>query len=154
MRALWKISIKGRQKMTQFEEVFDTLNSLKEELRRLRKIEQDYLQLKQTYEEMLTARAKDLEKDVKKPLLGFFFYSEEGKYTGYSAHNIKEFSEALRNVSLQSIEFHSDRKDFENWLNYIGQKSLAQQFEALQESMKMGDELRQIMLHLLDQVIE
>jgi len=139
--------------MTQFEEVFNTLNSLKEELSRLRKIEQDYLKLKKTYEEMLTARTKDLEKDAKEPLPGFFFYSEEEKNTGYSAHSIKEFSEAIRNVSLQSIEFHFKRKDFENWLNYVGQKNLAQQFEALQESMKTGDELRQIMINLLDQVV-
>lgn len=140
--------------MSQFEDVFDTLNSLKEELHRLRRIEQDYLKLKKTYEEMLTARAKDLEKDVKEPLPGFFFYSEEEKYTGYSAHSIKEFSETIRNVSLQSIEFHSKRKDFENWFNYIGQKSLAQQFEALRESMKTGDGLRQAMINLLDQVID
>jgi hypothetical protein len=140
--------------MTQFEEVFDTLNSLKEELRRLRRIEQEYLKLKQMYEEMFTARDKDLEKDVKEPLPGFFFYSEEEKYTGYSAHSMKEFSEAIRNVSLQSIEFHFERKDFENWFNYIGQKGLAQQFEALRESMKTGNELRQVMINLLDQVIE
>lgn len=138
--------------MTQFEEVFNTLNSLKEELSRLRKIEQDYLKLKKTHEEMLTARTKDLE-TAREPLPGFFFYSEEQKNTGYSAHSIKEFSEAIRNVSLQSIEFHFKRKDFENWLNYVGQKNLAQQFEALQESMKTGDELRQSMINLLDQVI-
>jgi hypothetical protein len=140
--------------MTQFEEVFDTLNSIKEELRRLRRIEQEYLKLKQTYEETLTAQDKDLEKHVKEPLPGFFFYLEEEKYTGYSAHSIKEFSEAIRNVSLQSIEFHLERKDFKNWFNYIGQKSLAQQFEALRESMKTGDELRQVMINLLDQVIK
>ena len=139
--------------MTQFEEVFDTLNSLKEELQRLRRIEQDYLKLKKTYEEMLKTRAEDLEKDAKEPLPGFFFYSEEDKYTGYSAHSIKAFSEAIRNVSLQSIDFHFKRKDFENWLNYIGQKNLAQQFGALQESMKTGSELRQIMINLLDQAI-
>ena len=40
--------------MTQFEEVFDTLNSLKEELYRLRRIEQDYLKLKQKYDEFTT----------------------------------------------------------------------------------------------------
>ena len=139
--------------MIQFEEVFETLNSLKEELRRLRRIEQDYLKLKKTYEDLLTTRAENLEKDARESLPGFFFYSEEEKYTGYSAHSIKEFSEAIRNVSLQSIEFHFKRKDFENWLNYIGQKNLAQQFEALHESMKTGDDLRQIMTNLLDQVI-
>jgi hypothetical protein len=139
--------------MKQFEEVFDTLNSLKEELSRLRRIEQDYLKLKKTYEDMLTARTKDLEKDAREPIPGFFFYLDEEKYTGYSAHSIKEFSEAIRNVSFQSIDFHFKRKDFENWLSYIGQKSLAQQFETLQESRKIGDELRQIMINLLDQVI-
>ncbi len=155
MRALWKISVKGRDKeMAQFEEVFDTLNSLKEELRRLRRIEQDYLKLKQTYEEMLTTRDKDLKKDAKELVSGFFFYSDEEKYTGYSAHSIKEFSEVIRNVSLQSIEFHFERKDFENWLNYIGQNSLVHQFKALRESMKGGDELRQSMINLLDQVID
>ena len=137
--------------MAQFEEVFDTLNSLKEELRRLRRIEQDYLTLKQTYEELLATRDDDREKDTRQPVPSFFFYSEEEQYTGYSAQSIEAFSEVIRNVPLQSIEFHFKRNDFENWLNYIGQKNLAQQFKALQDSMKTGDELRQSMIDLLDQ---
>ena len=140
--------------MTQFEEVFDTLNSLKDELHRLRRIEQDYLKLKQAYEELLATRDNASDKVAREPYPGFFFYSEEEKYTGYSAHNIEEFSEAIRSVSLQSIEFHLERKDFENWLNYISQKNLAQQFKAIRESMKTGDELRQIVIDLFDQVIE
>lgn len=148
-----RLALRGDKQMTQFEEVFDTLNSLKEELYRLRRIEQDYLKLKQKYDE-LTTRDTAPDKVARESYPGFFFYSEEEKYTGYSAHNIEEFSEAIRSVSLQSIEFHLERKDFENWLNHISQKPLAQQFKTVRESKKTGDELRQIMIDLLDQVIE
>lgn len=140
--------------MNQFEEVFDTLNSLKEELRRLRRIEQDYLKLKQTHEMLLETCVNDPDKMATEVSPGFYFYSDEGKYTGYSAHNLEEFAEAIKNVSLQSIAFHLEREDFENWLNYISHKELAQQFQNVKETTQTGDELKQSLIDLLDQVME
>jgi hypothetical protein len=140
--------------MNQFEEVFDTLNSLKEELHRLRRIEQDYLKLKQTYEMLLKTCTNGPDKEVTEASPGFYFYADEEKYTGYSAHNIEEFAEAIKNVSLQSIEFHLEREDFENWLNYIDHKELAQQFKIARETIQTGDELKQNLIDLLDHVME
>ena len=140
--------------MNQFEEVFDTLNSLKEELRRLRRIEQDYLKLKQTYEMLLETGVTAPDKIAAEASPGFYFYSDEGKYTGYSAHNLEEFTEAMKSVSLQSIEFHLEREDFENWLNYISHEVLAQQFKTAKEIIQTGDELKQNLIDLLDQVME
>jgi hypothetical protein len=140
--------------MNQFEEVFDTLNSLREELHRLRRIEQDYMKLKQTYEMLLNTCINDLDKEVTETSPGFYFYADEGKYTGYSAHNIEEFAEAIKNVTLQSIKFHLEREDFENWLNYIDHKELAQEFKIARETLQTGDELKQNLIDLLDQVLE
>lgn len=140
--------------MNQFEEVFDTLNSLKEELRRLRRIEQDYLKLKQTYEMLLETGVTAPDKKAAEASPGFYFYSDEGKYTGYSAHNLEEFTEAMKSVSLQSIEFHLAREDFENWLNYTSHKELAQQFKTAKETIQTGNEIKQNLIDLLEQVME
>lgn len=136
--------------MNQFEEVFDALDSLKEELRRLRRIEQDYLKLKHTYETLLNRQAQETDKGPTESAHGFYFYVDAETYTGYSAHTIDEFVEAVNNVPLQSLEFHIQRQDFENWLSFIGHPKLAQQVQSVREARKTGDKLKQSLLDLLD----
>lgn len=103
---------------------------------------------------LLNTCINDLDKEVTETSPGFYFYADEGKYTGYSAHNIEEFAEAIKNVTLQSIKFHLEREDFENWLNYIDHKELAQEFKIARETLQTGDELKQNLIDLLDQVLE
>ncbi len=46
----------------------------------------------------------------------FFFYETLGKPTGQSASNLKEFLEAVKTTSNESLNFHIERRDFENWI--------------------------------------
>jgi len=49
---------------------------------------------------------------------GFHFYTAIGNYTGTTATNLNEFAAKLQLVPLESVAFHFQRKDFENWVKY------------------------------------
>lgn len=56
----------------------------------------------------------------------FYFYEALGKPTGEAARSLPEFLNKLERVSLGSILFHTQRKDFQNWIeNTIGDAKLA-----------------------------
>lgn len=129
--------------MAQFEEVFQTLNSLKEELYRLRRVEQEYLRLKREYEALLKQVRIEGKGLTVKPEEGFYFCTNTGNYTGYSALNFEEFHETFYKVPLESIEFHMERGDFEKWLHFIGMQDLAREVEAIRTSKLSGENLRQ-----------
>ena len=58
---------------------------------------------------------------------GFHFYISFGDYCGVTAHSLEEFTSALQYVCSDSILFHFERGDFQNWIrNIIGDKELAQ----------------------------
>ncbi len=50
---------------------------------------------------------------------GFHFYTAIGNYTGITATNLSEFAAKLQLVPMESVTFHFQRKDFENWIRYI-----------------------------------
>jgi len=49
---------------------------------------------------------------------GFHFYTAIGNYTGITATNLSEFAAKLQLVPKESVTFHFQRKDFENWIKY------------------------------------
>jgi alpha-amylase len=49
---------------------------------------------------------------------GFHFYTTMGNYTGITATNLNEFAAKLQIIPNESIAFHFQRKDFENWIRY------------------------------------
>jgi len=49
---------------------------------------------------------------------GFHFYTAIGSYTGITATNLSEFAAKLQLVPKESVTFHFQRKDFENWIKY------------------------------------
>ena len=49
---------------------------------------------------------------------GFYFYTAIGNYTGITAINLSEFAAKLQLVPMESVTFHFQRKDFENWIRY------------------------------------
>jgi hypothetical protein len=49
---------------------------------------------------------------------GFHFYTATGNYTGITATNLNEFAANLQTIPIESIVFHFQRKDFENWIRY------------------------------------
>ena len=56
----------------------------------------------------------------------FHFYEAIGKPTGQHTSNLKEFLETVRNVKAESLRFHLERKDFQNWIEKtLGDTTLA-----------------------------
>ncbi len=70
---------------------------------------------------------------------GFHFFTAVGKYTGETAINLYSFCEELRTIELQSVRFHFDRRDFQNWLNgTLGDAELADRIDRI--DAKLSDE--------------
>jgi hypothetical protein len=46
----------------------------------------------------------------------FYFYENIGKPTGESAKSLSDFLERIKSVKLESLLFHLQRKDFQNWI--------------------------------------
>jgi hypothetical protein len=56
----------------------------------------------------------------------FYFYEAIGKPTRESARSLSDFLEKVKSVKLESLAFHLQRKDFQNWINKIlGDSKLA-----------------------------
>lgn len=56
----------------------------------------------------------------------FYFYEAVGKPTSESARSLSEFLEKTKTVRLESLLFHLQRKDFENWIKKtLGDSKLA-----------------------------
>ena len=49
---------------------------------------------------------------------GFHFYTDIGKYTGITATSLSEFALKLQVIPEESVIFHFQRKDFQNWIKY------------------------------------
>ena len=74
----------------------------------------------------------------------FYFYDGIGKYTGKNAASLKEFGEKVKEVDEKSLEFHLQRRDFENWISgALKEDELAKQVTEIRESNTTGRELRE-----------
>ncbi len=83
--------------------------------------------------------------------MSFQFYCALTQPIQLSAATLKEFYLAVRQVSLESLEFHLYRSDFENWVRDAGKDpELAHEISHLREDEIRGDELRTELLKLLD----
>jgi hypothetical protein len=71
----------------------------------------------------------------------FHFYAGIGKPLHISAKDLLDFCDKLNQVSVESIEFHSKRGDFENWFTSLGDVELAKK-AALLKTKVSGEELR------------
>ncbi len=69
----------------------------------------------------------------------FFFFIDIGKKTGATALDLSGFYEGLRVVEPQSIRFHFQRKDFQNWIkDVLGDPELAQRIDLIK--MELADQ--------------
>jgi hypothetical protein len=60
------------------------------------------------------------------PSESFHFYEAIGKPTGQNASNLTEFLETAKSVKIESLRFHLERKDFQNWIEKtLGDTTLA-----------------------------
>jgi len=49
----------------------------------------------------------------------FHFYEAEGRPTGHIAKNLSDLLENAKSVKLESLIFHTQRGDFQNWVGKI-----------------------------------
>ncbi|MEM3703597.1 MAG: DUF5752 family protein [Candidatus Bathyarchaeia archaeon] len=79
----------------------------------------------------------------------FLFYIGVGEenYIGVMAWSLKGFIKALQTVRIESLEFHSNRGDFENWASQsLHDKVLAEKFRVIRLSKLKGQELRKALV--------
>lgn len=74
----------------------------------------------------------------------FYFYSGIDHYSGLRADSLLDFSEKIKNISVESLEFHLFRKDFENWVKSIGDIALANKLATIREKGLSGEKLRKL----------
>ena len=71
----------------------------------------------------------------------FYFYEAVGKPTGEVARNLSDFLDKVKSVKSESLAFHLQRSDFQNWIHEIlGDAKLAEKLEGIPVSN--GDEIR------------
>jgi len=71
----------------------------------------------------------------------FTFFYEFARPTQTTVHSLEEFNSALKDVDVTSIEFHTERGDFERWIRHvIGDNTLA---DKLRDAVKreLGGEI-------------
>ena len=82
---------------------------------------------------------------------GFHFYNGIDQPTDSTALSIEQFYKILKQISIDSIEFHLNREDFENWLRNVCEDSkLANEFGSIKAAGSKGEVLRAELLKALD----
>jgi hypothetical protein len=63
---------------------------------------------------------------------GFHFYMPDGHFTGETATSLCTFLRDMESVDVQSIKFHFEREDFQEWIrNIIKDEELASRIDKL-----------------------
>jgi predicted transcriptional regulator len=83
--------------------------------------------------------------------LEFQFYMSIGQPIGAVARSPKEFYEVTKTVDAGSLEFHTRRGDFENWvMAVLKDEALASEFEGIRQSELCGEGLRKRIIYLIE----
>ncbi|MEM3729070.1 MAG: DUF5752 family protein [Candidatus Bathyarchaeia archaeon] len=81
---------------------------------------------------------------------GFFFFTGLGQYIGVYATSLADFCQKLKTVDLKSVEFHSKRGDFENWIRTtIGDAYLADDVKKVERNYN-GEQLRAALCQVVE----
>ncbi len=72
----------------------------------------------------------------------FYFYADVGKPLGIHAASLSDFRDKILKVSVDSIEFHIRRGDFQAWFRELGDVELARKTLLLRERRMSGEKLR------------
>jgi len=79
----------------------------------------------------------------------FQFYTDIGAPLPLHARSLEDFLNIAKTVDVKSIEFHSTRGDFGNWIHMLGDEILARQLANLRKKNLTGEVLRTRLLLLL-----
>ncbi len=72
----------------------------------------------------------------------FHFYTGMHQYTHVFAISLADFYDKIQKIDVKAIEFHMPRKDFENWVQSLGDVELAKKLGLIRNMRLHGDELR------------
>jgi predicted transcriptional regulator len=73
----------------------------------------------------------------------FQFYTGIGQPTGFAAKSLKDFYEIVKQIAVDSLEFHLYRGDFENWMKTALKEALfADEFKNMKKIQLKGENLR------------
>jgi len=72
----------------------------------------------------------------------FHFYTGINQYLGVHANSLNDFCGKIQKIDLKSIEFHLPRRDFELWLQSLGDLELAKRMEQIRGMGLSGENLR------------
>jgi len=75
----------------------------------------------------------------------FHFHTGIGQYLGAYATSLNDFCNKIKTVNVKSIEFHVPRKDFEAWIESLGDFELARKIGVIRAAGFLGETLRQRM---------
>ncbi|MFW6117348.1 MAG: DUF5752 family protein [Thermoproteota archaeon] len=97
---------------------------------------------------------KEKRKLRRKSCPAFYFFTDIGCYTGKLAINLVDFCSKIENVTINSIQFHCRRGDFQKWIREcIGDSELADRISEIPKSLK-GEKLREKVHQLVNKRIE
>lgn len=72
----------------------------------------------------------------------FHFYTGIDQYVGVYANSLNDFCDKIQTVNVKSIEFHAPRRDFELWLDSLGDSELAKIMGIIRRASLSGENLR------------
>ncbi len=79
-----------------------------------------------------------------------FHFWVPGRYLGKKAQSLKEFVDTLHYIETESVEYHMEREDFANWIEYeLENEIMAGKVRALRTKNLKGEELREEIIKLM-----
>jgi hypothetical protein len=73
----------------------------------------------------------------------FHFYADAGKPLSIYATSLQDFCDKIQKIDIGSVEFHTNRRDFEVWFNRLGDPELARKMLIIKQSGFVGKDLRE-----------
>ncbi len=81
----------------------------------------------------------------------FNFYESIDKPLNIHAHNLRDFANKIIKVDQTSIQFHTQRNDFEAWFRGIGDTELTKKINILKKRNTSGEDLRNQLHDIIEQ---
>jgi DNA-binding Lrp family transcriptional regulator len=82
---------------------------------------------------------------------GFRFYFGIDRPSEFATESLGDFYKIIRQIDVESIEFHLYRGDFQNWLQQVfAEPELTADFNRIKDEDLKGEALREALLGVLD----
>ncbi len=79
----------------------------------------------------------------------FYFYSDINSPLGVKTNSLEEFLQTLKKIDVSSVQFHTGRNDFENWIRMLGDDKLSEQIVSLRNTGLSPTQLHQQLIEIV-----